>query len=505
MAETQRVSENIIQKLRDVPQSPGVYLIRDEAGNIIYVGKAARLRDRLKSHFVEGYLKTPKDDAMVSAARDVEFVELKSEHEALMLENRYIKEYRPRFNISLRDDKGYPYLKVTLNESYPRFIVTRLKKPDGALYLGPYTDAGALRQTIQVLSRIFMIRTCSPAHPGEYDYKHCLYQMMKWCSAPCVGQIDKGSYRKSVEDVCQILLNRSREILGRFRRDMKQASRELDFERAAQLRDRLSALEQIIGFRGGVTLLKPAHADREAESLARELGLDHVPERIEAFDISNFSGREAVGSMVHFYHGKPDKRYYRRFKIQTVAGIDDFAMMREVVSRRYKRLVEDNGTPPDLILIDGGKGQLSSALSALGETGLAGIPMIGLAKRLEEIFTPYTREPIVLRRDSGALHLIQRIRDEAHRFAVSYHRDLRARKLRESVLDDIPGVGPSKKNALLGRFHSVDAMMKATPEEIEKTPGISVGLAARIYGHLHYVVSPRLISSKMSETKGRGP
>jgi len=476
------IAELLREKIKKIPQKPGVYLMRNELGQVIYVGTAKRLRSRVRSHFSSNQ-PSVKDEAMMALVRDIDFIPLKSPQEAMILECQYIKEFKPKFNISYRDDKTYPLLKVTLNEAFPRFLVTRLKKPDGALYLGPYTDAGALRKTVSELERIFRIRTCSPVHPGQYDYDHCLYHMMKWCSAPCVGKISKEDYRKSVESACQVLLGRSKDLIAQMKKEMERASKDLKFEYAVELRDRMLALEKIVGTRTrSIQNFKRtlSHTKEEAQELAQVLGLDQPPKRIEAFDISNFSGKEAVGSMVHFNHGRPDKRFYRRFRIRGVVGIDDFAMIREVVGRRYRRLKEDGGPLPDLILIDGGKGQLSSALSVLDEIGVSQTTVIGLAKRYEQIVTPYGSE-ISLPRDSGALHLIQRIRDEAHRFAITYHKKLRKTKLMESILDDLPGIGPSKKEALLKAFGSIQGLKRANLEEIQEVKGISKKLAEKIY------------------------
>jgi excinuclease ABC subunit C len=311
--------------------------------------------------------------------------------------------------------------------------------------------------------------------------------MMKWCSAPCVEKISKEDYHKAVEAACQVLLGRSKNVIGQMKNEMERASKDLEFERAAGLRDRIAALEKIVGTRTrSIQNFKRtlSHTKEEAQELAQVLGLDQPPKRIEAFDISNFSGKEAVGSMVHFNHGRPDKRFYRRFRIRGVVGIDDFAMIREVVGRRYGRLKEEGGSLPDLILIDGGKGQLSSALSVLQGLELQ-IPVIGLAKRYERIVTPYGDQEISLPHDSGALHLIQRVRDEAHRFAVTYHKKLRKLKLMESILDDIPGIGPSKKELLLKEFRSVKVMRKLNLDEIAKVSGISKNLAQKVYDFLH--------------------
>jgi len=480
------VLQTIKEKIRKIPLCPGVYLMRGEEGQVIYVGKANRLRTRLRSHFA-GKDSSPMSRAMVESIRDLEFIPLKSEEEALILECQYIKEFLPKFNIMYRDDKGYPYLKVTLQEPFPRFIVTRIKKPDGALYLGPYTDAAALRKTAYELAKIFHLRTCSPANPGQTDYDHCLYQMIKWCSAPCVGKISREDYRKSVENACLVLQGYSKDLIDSLEKQMKEAAGSLNFEEASKLRDTIQTLEKIVGSRTK-TIHKfkrlSSHADEESRQLGEALGLEKPPQRIEAFDISNFQGKEAVGSMVHFYQGRPDKRFYRRFKIRSVTGIDDFASMQEVVGRRYTRLLEEKGILPDLILIDGGKGQLSSARKILEELGLSGLPVIGLAKRYEEVFTPFAANPIILAKDSGALHLIQRVRDEAHRFAVTYHKYLRENKIRESLLDDIPGLGEKRKQILLQKFGSVRSLKNASIEDIQEASGISGRLAEKIYHFL---------------------
>ncbi len=476
------------EKIHKIPQKCGIYLMRNELGEVIYVGKAVRLRSRLLSHFRD--LKgSPKSEAMIEAVRDIDFIVLKSPQEALILECQYIKEFKPKYNVSYRDDKTYPLLKVTFNESFPRFMITRTKKPDGALYLGPYTNSQALRKTVEQLQKIFKIRTCNLVDPRKPDYDHCLYQMMKWCSAPCVGNISKEDYRQSVDHACQVLLGRSQELVFKMKKQIEEASKNLDFEKAAQLRDRMRAIENIAGTRMN-TLRNfkriSSHAVQEMQSLAEVLGLENPPIRMEAFDISNFSGKEAVGSMVHFFQGAPDKRFYRRFRIKSVLGIDDFAMMKEVVGRRYRGLKEEGGVFPDLILIDGGKGQLSSAFSVLQEMGLTALPVIGLAKRYEEIYRPFSNEPLRLAKDSGALHLIQRIRDEAHRFAVTYHKILREKKLKESILDDISGVGLVKRAELLKHFGSIGEMKKASMDELQKATGISRKLADKIYKVLHH-------------------
>ncbi|MBI1871146.1 MAG: excinuclease ABC subunit UvrC [Chlamydiae bacterium] len=485
------IPEFIQDRIRKIPQGPGVYLMRGESGEIIYVGKANRLRSRIRSHFRDLKPNPPKAEAMIQAVHDIDFIPLRSEEEALILECQYIKEFKPKYNVTYRDDKNYPLLKVTLQEPFPRFIITRIRKPDGALYLGPYTDAAALRKTVEDLERIFRIRTCCPAQPGKKDYEHCLYQMMKWCSAPCVEKISKEEYRSSVESACQVLMGRSGDLIRDLNRQMENASLHLEFEKAAQIRDTLAALEKITGTRTR-TIQKfkripgnKDHKDHEAETLAQALGLEKTPERIEAFDISNFAGKEAVGSMVHFFKGKPDKRFYRHFKIKGVVGIDDFAMMKEVVERRYRRLKEEGGLFPDLILIDGGKGQLSSARGVLQKIDLTSIPIIGLAKRYEEIYTPYGHEPIRLAHDSPALHLIQRVRDEAHRFAIAFHKRLREKKIRESILDDIPGLGQVSKENLLKTFGSLDKIRRASLDEIAQTEKISKRLAEKIYQFLH--------------------
>ena len=365
-------------------------------------------------------------------------------------------------------------LKLT-NESYPRLLVTRKRKDDGARYFGPYADATLLRQALRYLRRVFPLRTCR-----QFPKSPCLEYHLGQCLAPCVGYITKVAHDRIARDLLAFLEGRHDRLLRDLARRMKAASRDRRFEEAARLRDQIEALTSVI-----VAKDKSAFAG-PLEQLQSVLKLPTLPRRIEAFDISNIYGSFAVGSMGTFVDGRPHKAHYRKFKIATVTGIDDYRMMREVVRRRYSGSLSDELPEPDLVLVDGGKGQLGAALDELSALGLA-TPMLGLAKQQEHIFVPGRPDPIVLLPTSPVLHLIQHLRDEAHRFAITYHRSLRAKPVRASALDAVTGIGPKRKAALLARFGSVVRLTHATPEEIAKTARISIEQSARVLEALRHV------------------
>jgi excinuclease ABC subunit C len=378
----------------------------------------------------------------------------------------------PAYNVALRDDKSYPVLKLTVNEKFPRLIMTRRKTDDGAVYYGPYTSAKLLKEALGFIRRIFPLRTC-----GKMPKSVCLNYHLKQCPGPCVEEAVEGAYRDTVEQLKLFLDGRKNDLIKFLADRMAAASRSQEFEEAARLRSRVEALTAM-----GERRIRYDPAD-EVEELKNILGLAVAPDRIEAFDVSNIMGKEAVGSMIYFYKGRPDKNGYRRFRIKTVSGIDDYAMIKEVVLRRYARLLKEKGALPDLIVIDGGRSHLNVVLKELKDMGLGGIPAMGIAKEFEHIYIGERKEPLILPKESKALHLLQRVRDEAHRFAISYHKRLMSKGIRRSRLDDIPGIGPARKRALLERFGSVDGIRAAGFEEILKVPGIDAKSAGKIVGH----------------------
>ena len=397
------------------PDSPGVYIMRDEQGGAIYIGKALSLKKRLASYFSSP--QNAKNAVMLSNLTGIDFTVVKSEPEALLLEMRLIKKFKPRFNVSFKDDKGYPFVKITA-ESFPTICISRKKKKDNAEYLGPFTSVKLLKQALKIARPIFPFRSC-PRMPKT----PCLYYRINSCPGPCAGKITPRQYRGIIKNLRLFLEGRYEQLLAELSSKMHALARRQRFEEAARLRDEINALGAVSPGSGLIDQRR-----REMEMLKNALGLRSLPRRIEAFDISNIMEESTVGSMVSFLEGLPDKDNYRRFKIKTVLGVNDYAMLREVVRRRYVRLIKD-GTPcPDLIIIDGGKGHLSSAQAVLEELGL-GIPVISIAKSEERIYLSGQDRPLGLERCSVAMHLLMRVRDEAHRFALSYNRLLRRKKV----------------------------------------------------------------------------
>ena len=592
-------SENIRKALAVLPEKPGVYLMHDAEGKVIYVGKAVVLKNRVRSYFRNLASHTPKVKAMVAKIAEIETIVTSSEVEALILECNLIKKYRPRYNISLKDDKTYPYLKVTVQEDFPRLLVTRRQSRDGAKYYGPYADAGAMHATVKLLRSMFPLRTCRKMNPD----RPCLNYHIKRCLAPCAGHIGRSEYQQMIKSVCMVLDGRTTELERDLKRAMQEAAENYAFEEAARLRDQLQAVERlnetqkavtnnggdmdIIGFgkdmtglclqiffvRKGklmgrdnffledagdtsdevitafikqyyneatfvpheivvpylpeaaeqqlienwlaekaqrkVVLLLPQRGVKKqllelantnavklleerlrkgnlsltsdvqaAEELQNILGVEHSLARMDCFDISHTQGTETVASMVVFRNGSPSKKDYRKYKIVSAEGKpDDFKSMKEVVYRRYK----DYEDLPSLVIIDGGKGQLSSALEIIRGLGLAELPVVSLAEREEEIFIPHQSKSIVLDRDSAALKLIQRIRDEAHRFAITYHRKLRSKRNLVSVLDHVEGIGPKRRQELWKAFKTLDAMKAATVEELADVEGMNYAAAQTLY------------------------
>jgi excinuclease ABC subunit C len=501
-------TEAIRKKLGVLPHKPGIYLMKDRFGTVIYVGKARDLRKRVSQYFHPSRRMgwDLKFNALVEAIHDFDIHVVRSEPEAFLLEGKLIKEFHPRYNISFRDDKRFLMLKVNLNDPIPNFTFTRLKKDDGARYFGPFSNSGALRNTLALVRRQFNLRGCRVFTPGEADYKHCLYAHLKYCTAPCIGNVTRDQYLEQVNAACDFIAGQCHEMKGQLEAEMRKAAAAQDYEKAAGLRDLIADLNETTKKerkfeRVPYTLPLAIDPQRDLTELAKALGLREPPQRIEGFDISNISGTFAVASLVSFKHGRPDRVNYRRFKIKTVEGQDDFASMAEVVKRRYTRLLREGanleGTAssvpknsgqrrsaalqtnlPDLILIDGGKGQLNAACAELKELGLEKIPVIGLAKGFEEIYQPGESKPLRLGLAHPAVKLLQRVRDECHRVANSYNAQLRIKRISESVLDEFPGIGERRKQALLKKFGSVQRLRTATLEQIAAVPGFG-GKAAK--------------------------
>lgn len=398
-----------------IPLISGVYLMKDASGKVIYVGKAVSLRKRVQSYFRKSKGALSKTDLLVSEIKDIETLETASEAEALILEASLIKKYNPKYNVELRDDKSYPYIEIT-GEEFPRVSVERPhKKNKSSRYYGPYVKVGLVREALAIIRKIFPFRTCDP-----FPDKECLDYHIGLCDAPCIKNIGKKDYARNIRNVRLILEGKRDELSRKLKKEMEQLAGSQSYEKASQVRDQLRAIGALYSGTKDINYYK------EAEQLQRALNLPRLPERIETFDISNIMGNQAVGSMVAFLYGKPDKANYRRFRIRDVKGIDDFKMIAEVVRRRYRRLRNEGLVFPDLIVIDGGKGQLSSALAELKELQVE-IPIISLAKREEEVFLPNRRHAVNLPEGSLGLRLLQRMRDEAHRFAIAYHRKLRSK------------------------------------------------------------------------------
>jgi len=595
----------IREKLKTLPKTPGVYLMKNAAGQVIYVGKAVALKNRVSSYF-QNTRKDAKTQALVKEIADFDYILVNTEIEALMLEANMIKRYSPYYNILLRDDKHYPYIRIDMREAFPRVTVTRRVENDGAKYFGPYIAAHVLHEVMDTLSRMFPVRTCRMQLPDGKKHRPCLNYEMGRCLAPCAGKVSEYEYKRMVDEIIDFLSGRHKGLRRQFEEEMKAASENMEYEKAAMLRDRIRALDRLFEkqkaafpdlndkdvfavvqqdgeavvqgmfvrrgelnhteryfircpgetaeavmsqalkqYYSSVTgVAKQIYVSAEPEekeliqqwltqvrgskvvvhlpekgdnrrlvdlalSNAREaltrrlarrqreydqtvgalaelktaLGLDTDIDRIECYDISNTQGTDSVASMVVFRGGKPEKKSYRRFRIKTVEGADDFASMNEVLTRRLRRALqgaEGFEELPSLIVVDGGKGQLNAAYDALASLGLEDLPLISLAKREEEVFVVGKSDPIVLDRQSPALGLLTRIRDEAHRFAITYHRSLRLNKVEDSVLLKIPYIGPSRAKALLKHFETVGDIRAADVEEIAAVPGMDIRAAQAV-------------------------
>jgi excinuclease ABC subunit C len=482
-----KIPDNIQAKLRELPAKPGCYIMRNRYGRIIYVGKAASLRQRVRSYFHQGGLRSadPKLRGLVKSVADLDIIVLRSEADALLTESRLIKDYHPRYNALLKDDKRFPLLTVDLRQAFPRFKLCRFQRPDGAVYFGPYANSRAARVTLEFLEKRFGLRKCAAAIPGTEDHKHCINDIVRFCSAPCIGKITSEDYRQRIEEACAFLRGERPAILKEVETVMEEAAQALDFEKAAAWRDILQSLWAAIRQRARAARTPlDRRQDRlaGAQALQELLRLEKPPRLIEAFDISCISGTLAVGSLVAAVDGRPQPARYRRFRIKTTTATDDAGMMAEVIRRRFARLRAEGGTPPDLVLVDGGLIQLQAAERELAAQGFGALPAAGLAKRLEEIYWRNGDRIAILRLppDSPALKLLQAMRDEAHRFALTYHRLLRARRIRESVLDDLVGIGPRRKQQLLKHFGAISKLANAPESEIAALPGIGPELARAI-------------------------
>lgn len=479
------IPEKVRQALKELPDQPGCYMMRDGQGKIIYVGKAVSLRKRVQSYFREASLRSgsPKTRSLVNSVAGLEWIVLRNEAEALLTEGRLIKEYKPYYNVSFKDDKRFLLLRIDPAEPVPMFKFCRIRRDDGAVYFGPYVSSPAARATVDFVERKFGLRRCAPRVPDADTYKHCMNDIIRFCSAPCVGKVTREQYLERVQEACAFLRGQRPQYLKEVRAKMEEASQAMDFEKAAVLRDTLFMLHNTVKQNARVAStpeMRAADAVTGIGELQTALGLTKMPEVIEGYDISNISGTFAVASMVCAVDGLPAKNRYRRFRIRTVEGSDDPAMIAEVIKRRFTALLEEKAAMPDLLMIDGGITQMKAAKGELAALGVTSVPVVALAKRFEEIYVDETKPPLLLSRDSKALKVLQTLRDEAHRFALDYHHRLRNKRIRESVLDDVSGIGDAKKKALLQHFGSVLRLSKATVEEVAAVSGIGEKLAQEI-------------------------
>jgi excinuclease ABC subunit C len=482
---------NLKEKVRHLPDKPGVYLMKDRLGRIIYVGKAKSLKKRVSSYFQRGRARTvsqPKIRALIELIADLETIEVKSEPEALLLEGKLIKQWRPRYNTDFTDDKRFLLVRVDLGEELPRFRLTRLKKEDRSRYFGPFAHSGLLRKTLAQIRRQFGVLLGDGTPTQLPDGTWRLYDDVRTELYGAGTIVSAADYRRRVEDACTFLEGKSREWLETLRNEMLSAAGRQEFEKAAELRDIVFALEKTLAKTRNFERhdpTRPAGDEESLQSLQDALRLPGPPRTMECFDISHISGTFVVASMVHFTNGRPEKNEYRRFQIKSFIGNDDYRAMEEVVGRRYRRLLEEKKLFPDLIVIDGGRGQIGAALKAF--VALDSLPpaLIGLAKQHETIIFPDERAPLNLSLSHPGLRLLQRLRDEAHRFANTYNADLRSRKIRESVLDDFPGLGEKRRAALLDHFGSIEKLRSASIEEIAEVSGFGGKMAEELQAFLN--------------------
>lgn len=469
-------------------------MFRDRFGKVIYVGKARDLRRRLGNYFQPSRRRTgdAKLRSLINSIWEWSYQVVKSEDEALILESSLIKTYAPHYNILMRDDKRYLLLKVDESEKFPTLTAVRLRKPDNARYFGPFPHGTALQMTRDFLLSHFGLRGCRTSEPDEETRKHCLKRLVKDCCAPCTGKVTESEYRERLNHALAVLEGDIAPVREAIKAQMLEAAAAQKFEKAAKLRDVYDNIAAVFG-RKNRTFDNPTLPDQRLNSgqaainsIARRLGLPKPPHTVVCFDISNTLGTLAVASMVTFTDGRADRQAYRRFRIKTVMQSNDFAMMSEAVTRHFSRLLEEKRPLPDLLVVDGGKGQLSSAINALIAIKCPPLPVIGLAERNEEIFVPGRSEPLVLDRHDAALKMIQALRDEAHRFAITYHRALREKRINSSLLDEIPGIGDVRKRQLLKAFGSLKTLAKADAKTIAvRVPGIGEATAKKIVAKLN--------------------
>ncbi len=482
--------EKLKAKLKALPDKPGCYLMRDQNGKIIYVGKALSLRKRVQSYFQDASLRSasPKLRGLVKSVRDLDIIVVHNEAAALLTEGQLIKTYRPRYNVSFKDDKRFLLLRANPNDPFPRFALVRLRRDDGARYFGPYASSPAARTALDFIEKQFGIRKCTPRIPDAETYKHCINDIIRFCSAPCVKKITSEDYHAQFDEACAFLRGHRPDLLKKLREQMEEASQSRDFERAAGLRDTLFLLQKAVKQHARVAPTKQmqeADAALGLSELQTAMGLKAPPRVIEAFDISNISGTYAVASMVCAVDGIPKNNRYRRFRIKTVEGSNDPAMIAEVVRRRVEGLLAKQSPLPDLLLVDGGITQLRAARDVLTSLDCTSLPTAGLAKRYEELYWDEDGPPLRLPVNSNGLKILQRLRDEAHRFAITYHRQLRSKRIRESALDEIPGIGPIRKQHILAHFGSVRRLMSAGQDSLSAVPGIGPDMAKSIWEALH--------------------
>lgn len=453
------MADRIKEKIKKLPDSPGVYKFLDSKRRIIYVGKALRLKKRVSSYFRQGRARDARLEMLVSEVRDIKFIRASSEAEALIYEAGLIKDHRPKYNIDLKDDKSYPYLKLTLSEKYPRLIITRRRTSDGSRYYGPFVNAKLLKEAVSFMKKVFPLRTCRRMRKSL-----CLEYHIGQCVGPCEGKVTREEYTRLLGQLEKFLEGKKDDLIKGLEKEMKSYSQKKEYEKALNVKKRIEAL----------TAIQQLH-DRaqhpifgELDELQNVLELKKMPLSIECFDISNIGGTKAVGSMVRFVGGSPRKADYRKFRVKITGRIDDYSMIREVVRRRYSRLLGEGKNLPDLVLIDGGKGHLLSARKELNELGLKSLALAAIAKEHNHLYTENRKLPVRLSPGSRLLLLIQRIRDEAHRFAITYHRSLRRKDKFLTVLRSIRGIGPSKEKRLLDKFKNVEGLKKATLEDLVK-------------------------------------
>ena len=472
------------ERLKSVPNRPGCYLMRDSRGVIIYVGKAKNLRKRVLSYFRPGARHAPKVRSMVETVFDLEFITVRNEAEALLTEASLIKKHKPHFNILMRDDKRYLALRADPAVKWPRFTCCRIVRDDGALYFGPFPSSPTVRTAKDFVEKRYGIRECDALDPDGETHRHCLADVIRTCSAPCLGRISREEYRARFDEACLFLKGERPGVIEEVSEKMRAAASAGDYESAAKLRDTFFALKEMTKshFVRKTPRMREDDAKRGLEERAAALGLQAPPKIIECVDISNLFGEHSVASLVVARDGIPDGRYYRHFRIRTVAGADDPRSMAEVVNRRYGPESTLTATSPraDLFVCDGGITQLRAARAVFAELGIGDIPTVGLAERREEIVLDDGRENVLLPRDSQALFVLTRLRDEAHRFAITHHRKLRDRSIRESVLDEVPGIGEAKKLKLLSRFKSIYGIARASVDEIASAAAVNAATAAEV-------------------------